>query len=145
MLFFIRLALVMVSVHSSKTLTKAPLHNPYLICPLPPSPLLVWGCFPHPPTHSLPPHRSSIPLCWSIRSPQDQGSPLPLMSDKAILSYICIWSHRSLSVYSLVGGVVPGSTGWSGQLTSFFQLGFNPPLLLQSFHQLPHQGHQAFQ
>jgi hypothetical protein len=29
------------------------------------------------------------------------------MSDKAILCYICGWSHVSPHVYSLVGGLVP--------------------------------------
>ena len=37
----------------------------------------------HPPTHPLPPHPSTIPLHWGIKSPQDQGPPLPLMPDKA--------------------------------------------------------------
>ena len=68
----------------------------------------------HPPTHPLLPHLSSIPLHWGIKPPQDQGPPLPLMPDKAILCYICIWSHGSLHVYSLVGGLVSGSSGWSG-------------------------------
>jgi hypothetical protein len=39
---------------------------------------------------------------------QDQGPLLPLMSQKAILGYICDWSHGSFHVYSLVGGLVPG-------------------------------------
>ena len=30
------------------------------------------------------------------------------MSDKAMLCYICGWSHGSLHVYSLDGGLVPG-------------------------------------
>ena len=37
------------------------------------------------------------------------------MSEKAIFCYICSWSPGSLYVYSLVGGLVPGSsecTGW---------------------------------
>ena len=38
--------------------------------------------------------------------------PLPLMSDKAILCHICIWSHGYLHVYSLVGGLVFGSSSW---------------------------------
>ena len=37
--------------------------------------------------------------------------PFPLMSDKAILCYI--WSHDSVYVYSLVGSLVSGSSGWS--------------------------------
>jgi hypothetical protein len=37
--------------------------------------------------------------------------PVSLMPDKAILCYICSWSHGSLHVYSLVGDLVPGSSG----------------------------------
>ena len=68
----------------------------------PPSPLLF--CLyesASPPTYPLPPQHSSIPLCWGIKPPQDQEPPFPLMSDKTILCYICIWSHESLHVYSL--------------------------------------------
>ena len=44
--------------------------------------------------------------------------------------YICIWSH----VYSLVGGLVPGSSGESGWLILLFLLwGCKPLQLLQSF------------
>ena len=64
-----------------------------------------------PPTHPLPPHAASIPLYWGIKPLQDQGL-LPLMSDKAIFCYICGWSHGPLHVYSLVGGLDPGSSGW---------------------------------
>ena len=42
------------------------------------------------PTHPLPTYHSSILLFWGIKPPQDQGPPLPLMSDKAILYYLCI-------------------------------------------------------
>jgi hypothetical protein len=48
------------------------------------------------PIHPLPPHYSSIPLCCSIHLTQGQGPPLPLMSDKAIFCYICIWNHEQL-------------------------------------------------
>jgi hypothetical protein len=64
---------------------------------------------PHPPTHSLLPHHPIILLGWGIEPSQDQGLLLPLMPDKAILWYICSWSHGSLHVNSLVGGLVPGS------------------------------------
>jgi hypothetical protein len=33
------------------------------------------------------------------------------MPDKAILCCICSWSHGSLHVYPLVGGLVPGNSG----------------------------------
>jgi len=63
-----------------------------------------------PPTHSLLPQGPSIPPPWVIEP------PLSVMPDKAILCYICGWSHGSLYVYSLVGGLVPGSSGGSGWL-----------------------------
>jgi hypothetical protein len=56
----------------------------------------------------------SIPLCWGIEPSQDQGPHLPMMLDKAILCNICSWSHGSFHVYSLVGGLVPQSSGVSG-------------------------------
>jgi hypothetical protein len=54
------------------------------------------------------------------------------MSDKAILCYICNWSYGSLHAYSsLLGGLVPGSSGGSdGLLLLFFLLGYKP---LQGF------------
>ena len=73
--------------------------------PPPPLPLCLYeGVPPH--THPHLPHCSSIPYAGASSLP-----PLPLMLDKAILCYICIWSHDSLYVYSLVGGLVPGSSG----------------------------------
>ena len=88
------------------------------------SPFLVTP--PQPPLH----HSSSPPLCLyemllhpfthsrltPLASPYTGASslpPLPLMSDKAVLCNICIWSHSSLHVNSLVGGLVPTSSGWS--------------------------------
>jgi hypothetical protein len=59
---------------------------------------------PHPLTHPLLSHCPSIPLCWTIKSLQ---SPLLLMPDKASLCYTC----SSLHVYSLVGSLVPESSG----------------------------------
>ena len=47
------------------------------------------------PTHPLLPPRPGA----SIKPSQDQGPLLPLMLDKAILCYICGWSHGSLHVY----------------------------------------------
>ena len=61
----------------------------------------------HPFTHS----------CFTpLASPYTGASslpPLPLMSDKAMLCYICIWRPGSLHVYSLVGEFIPGSSRWS--------------------------------
>jgi hypothetical protein len=56
------------------------------------------------------------------------------MPDKSILCYICIWSHGSLAVHSLVVGLVLGSIGWSGQLMLFFLWGCNLPPLHQVVH-----------
>lgn len=82
-----------------------PVSPPQTLYPLP---LPLWGSLP---THSLLPQHPSIPLGWVIEPPQDQGAPLSLAPDKAILYYICSWSHESLHVYSLFGGLVPGSFG----------------------------------
>ena len=50
---------------------------------------------------------SPTPTSWPWHSPtleiepsQNQGPLLPLMTNKAILCYICSWSHGSLHVYS---------------------------------------------
>jgi hypothetical protein len=81
---------------------------PFLLCYLfPPVSMRV---LPYPPTHSCP----GTPLHWGIKPSQDQGPPFPLMPDKDTLCYICNWSHGPLHVYSLVGGLVPGSSGESG-------------------------------
>jgi hypothetical protein len=37
---------------------------------------------------------------------------LPFLSGKAILCYLCIWSHGSLQVNFLVGGIASGNTDW---------------------------------
>jgi hypothetical protein len=79
-----------------------------------PSPCFYEG--PPLPMYPLPPHHPSIPLCIGIQSPLDQWPPLPLMPDKAILCYISRWSYGSLNVYSLVGSLVPCSSGGSGWL-----------------------------
>jgi uncharacterized Zn-finger protein len=52
-----------------------------------PFPAHMW-VLPHPPTHQLLPHHTSILLHWGIEPPQDQGPLLPLISAKAILCYL---------------------------------------------------------
>jgi hypothetical protein len=99
--------------------------SPFLVSPpqtpYPISPPRFYEGTPLPTTHyPLLPHLPSIPLHWSIEPPQDQGPPLPLMPDKAILCYICIWIHGSLHVYFLVGGFVPGSSGVWGSLVGWY-------------------------
>ena len=59
----------------------------------------------------LPPPCPPFPYTGtSIEPSQDQRPLLPLIPDKAILCYICIWSH----VYSFVDGLVPGNSGCVG-------------------------------
>jgi hypothetical protein len=67
-----------------------------------------------------------------IKSPWDKGKLLPLLSGKAILCYIFIWSHGSLHVHSLAGDVDFERTGWSSHPILFFQWGCNAPLLHSS-------------
>jgi hypothetical protein len=73
-------------------------------------------------THSLLLPGPGIPLYWGIEPSQDQGPLLSLMTNKAILCYICSWSYGSLHVYSLVGGLVPGSSGGTGWFILLFLL-----------------------
>ena len=82
--------------------------------PHPPStfPFACMRFLPHPLTFSEP---------TAPASTYTGASPLPLLSGKAILCYICIWSQGSLPVHSLVGVLVSGRTGWSGQSTLFSQ------------------------
>ena len=65
---------------------------------------------PSSPAHS-PLTGPGICLHWGFELSQDQVPLLPLMSNKAILCYICSWSHGSLHVYPLVGDLVLGSSG----------------------------------
>jgi hypothetical protein len=61
------------------------------------------------------------------------------MPDKAIICYICVWSHEWLHVYSLVGGLVLGSSEVSGRLVLlFFLWGCKPLQLHQSSPKLLH-------
>jgi hypothetical protein len=56
-------------------------------------------------------------------------APLPLMPGKTIPCYISSWSHGCPHVYSLVGGLVPGSFERSGWLIFLFlPLGLQSPL-----------------
>jgi hypothetical protein len=66
------------------------------------------------PNHPLLLPIPDIPLHWGIGPSQDQESFLPLMSYKTLLCYTCNWSHGSLHVYSLVGGLVRGTSGGTG-------------------------------
>jgi hypothetical protein len=71
----------------------------------------------HSPAHPILPQRPSVLLYWVIK---DQGAPLPVMADKAVLCYISSWSHGYPLVYSLGGDLVPGSFGRSGWLILLF-------------------------
>ena len=81
----------------------------------------------------------ALPTTLSISVPW-QSSTLgkctftgPLMADNAILCSICNQSHGSLRVCSLVGVLVPRSSGGFGQLIMFFPWGCKHFQLLQSF------------
>jgi hypothetical protein len=83
-----------------------------------------------PPTYLLLHPHPQFPYPGASMEPSwDQEPFLPLMHDKAILCYMCSWSH----VCSLDDGLVLGSfwgTGWL--ILLFFLWGWNP-LQLQSF------------
>ena len=76
--------------------------------PIPsPLPFASKRVFLHPPTLSS---LTPLPFPFTV-PPQDQKPSLPLISDKAVLCYICSWSHGHSHVYSLVDGLVSGSSG----------------------------------
>ena len=86
------------------------------------------------PTHPLTLSCPGISLHWGIEPSQGQGPLLSLMTNKIILCYICSWSLESLHVYSLVGGLIPGSSGGTGWFILLFLLwSYKPLQLLQSF------------
>ena len=88
--------------------------------PYPITPYFYEGVPPPTHTHLLP--CPGLFLHWGIKHSQDQGPLLPLVSDQAILCYIFDWSYGSLHVYSLVGGLVPGSSGRFGWFIFLFLL-----------------------
>jgi hypothetical protein len=88
--------------------------------------------------HPFPAHQPTHSASWSWHSPtlghrtftRPKASP-PI---DALFSYVCVWSHGSLHVYSLVVGFVPGSsagTGWF--IFLFFLWGCKLLQLLGSF------------
>jgi hypothetical protein len=86
------------------------------------------GVHSHPPTHS---HLPSLAFPTLGNEPsQNQWPLLPLRANKATLCYMCSWSHGSLHVYSLVGGLVPGSSGDTGWFILLFLLWNCKPLQL---------------
>ena len=125
--FFLKKILVILFIYISNVITLPGFCSTDLLSQ-PSFTLLLRGA--PPPTYPLPPYHPQISLWWSIKPSQDQGPPLSLMPGKAILYYICSWSHGSLHVYSLVGGLVPGSSGESGWLILLFFLWGHKPLWL---------------
>jgi hypothetical protein len=77
---------------------------PYPLLPFPASVRVLSHLLPPPPPPPPPTPCPLIPLHWGIEPSKDQGPLLPLMLEKAILSYMCGWSHGN----SLIGGLVPG-------------------------------------
>lgn len=107
-----------------------PLQNPPILCSLP---LLLWGFSS---THPMASFRlSTLALPYSRTLSLHRTKGLPLQANKAILCYMCSWSHGSLHVYSWVGSLVPGSSVVSGWLILlFFLWGSKTLLLLHSFN-----------
>jgi hypothetical protein len=85
----------------------SPLETSYPI-PLSPDSIRVLS---HTPIHSSLPALAFPHTGPSIKPSQDQGPLLPLVPNKTTLFYICSWSHGAHHVYSLVGGLVPESSG----------------------------------
>jgi hypothetical protein len=84
-----------------------PPQTPHPTSALSPSPLPLWECFPTHPSSSTPPLQDPRMLGHQTSSGHRAFPPINVTQ---ALCYICICSHRSLPVHSLVGGLVPGST-----------------------------------
>lgn len=87
-------------------------------------------------THTQPlhPQHPGIILHPAIKFSEDQGLFLLLMLDNAFLCYMYDWSHGSLCMYWLVGGLALGTLVWSGCLILFlFLWGCKHIQLLQFF------------
>jgi hypothetical protein len=131
---FVFSPLVILFIYISNSI---PLPNFPSTSPLSPSPTSYLYKGAPPPSHPFHPQLPRIPLLWVIKPPQDQGASLPLMPDNAILCYISRWSHIPplTHLYSVVGSLVPGSSGGSGWLILlFFLWGCKP---LSSFSPCP--------
>ena len=99
----------------------SPPQTPYKITP-PPASMRVLH---QPPIHY---HLTSLAFLYTGHPAFiGPGYPLTLMPDKNILCYICSWSRG----YSLVGGLVPGSSVASGLFILFFQRGCKPLKLVE--------------
>jgi hypothetical protein len=84
------------------------LQPPYCI----PLTLLLLRVLPNPPTHS---HLNALAFSYTGVSSLHRTKGIPShWCQIRPSSYICSWSHGSHHVYSLVGGLVPGSSGMSG-------------------------------
>jgi hypothetical protein len=93
-----------------------------------------------PSTHTLPPYRSPVSLLWSIKPPWGPRVSLPVAVGQGhSLLHMYLEPKVPSGTHFLVGGVVSGRTGSSGQPRLFFQWCCNRPPLLQSFCQCPHQ------
>jgi hypothetical protein len=110
----------------------SPLETPYPIFP-PSASVRVLTTLPTTPS-SLPWHLSTLGH-GAFAGPKDSHwCPSPT---KAILYYNCGWSHGTLHVYSLVGGLVPGSSGEGGGsgwlILLFFLCVVNPFISISPF------------
>jgi hypothetical protein len=105
----------------------SPLEVPY---PISPFPCFYEGAPPHSRLPSL-----TFPYNWASNTlrPKAWNTLLPLMSNKAILCYICGQGHEFLYVYSLVvqsPGALWGGVGWDGVWTIDIvapPMGLQPP------------------
>ena len=98
------------------------------------SPFFYEGALPH--THPLFPPTLAFPYSVVLNLHRTKGLSshwCPYVADK-YWWHICGWGHKLLHVYSLVSGLVPGSSGGSGWLIFlFFLWGCKSLQLLQSF------------
>ena len=96
---------------------------PFLISPLK-------TLYPIPPTPDHQHTQSHFPV---LAFPYTGALNLQKTKDLSSHSYICGWSHGSLHVYTLVGSLVPGSSGGTGWSILLFLLWGCKPFQLPGF------------
>ena len=114
-----------------------PLYNPPIPQLTSPPPLCLYEDAPPPPPSPTPPLQ--LPSMVEHQTSTGPRSYPPLMSNNVIHCYICICSHRSLPVHSLLGWRSTPWEQWVVWPADVLPMGLQSPLLLQSSCQLPDQ------
>jgi hypothetical protein len=128
-LFVFQLDILFLYISNVMPFLSFPCINPHSIPP-PPAFMRV---LPHLPTQQLSPHCPSIPLHWGIKPSQDQCFSSHWCPTRPSSATYAAGAMGLSNVYSLVGGLVSGSSGGTGWFILFFFLWGCKPLQILQF------------